>query len=117
MSTVNPKYKVAGQPAVISFVPELNAFRGKFLGLSGYCDFVADSVEGLIKEGELSLHEYLEDCREAGIDPYARKEKIKTLTLRYNESLAEKLTRAAAEDNKSLNTFIIETLEERVGHA
>ena len=117
MSTTNPKFKIAGQPVVISFVPEINAFRGKFLGLSGHCDFVADSVEGLIKEGELSLREYLEDCREAGIAPYARKEKTKTLTLRYNESLAEKLSHAAAENNKSLNAFIIETLEERVGHA
>ncbi len=26
--------EIAGQPAVITYVPELNAFRGKFLGLS-----------------------------------------------------------------------------------
>lgn len=51
--------EIAGQPAVITYVPELNAFRGKFLGLSGYCDFVSDSIQGLQKEGELSLREYL----------------------------------------------------------
>ena len=44
--------EIAGQPAVITYVPELNAFRGKFLGLSGYCDFVSDSIQGLQKEGE-----------------------------------------------------------------
>ena len=65
--------EIAGQPAVITYVPELNAFRGKFLGLSGYCDFVSDSIQGLQKEGELSLREYLEDCKAAGIEPYARK--------------------------------------------
>lgn len=43
--------EIAGQPAVINYVPELNAFRGKFLGLSGYCDFVSDSIQGLQKEG------------------------------------------------------------------
>lgn len=43
--------EIAGQPAVITYVPELNAFRGKFLGLSGYCDFVSDSIQGLQKEG------------------------------------------------------------------
>ena len=75
--------EIAGQPAVITYVPELNAFRGKFLGLSGYCDFVSDSIQGLQKEGELSLREYLEDCKAAGIEPYARTEKIKTFTLRY----------------------------------
>ncbi|MCY0058640.1 type II toxin-antitoxin system HicB family antitoxin [Escherichia coli] len=82
--------EIAGQPAVITYVPELNAFRGKFLGLSGYCDFVSDSIQGLQKEGELSLREYLEDCKAAGIEPYARTEKIKTFTLRYPESLSER---------------------------
>lgn len=43
--------EIAGQPAVINYVPELNAFRGKFLGLSGYCDFVSDSIQGLQKRG------------------------------------------------------------------
>ncbi len=38
---------VAGQQAVISYVPEIGMFRGKFLGLSGYCDFVSDSIQGL----------------------------------------------------------------------
>ncbi|MGC6733027.1 type II toxin-antitoxin system HicB family antitoxin, partial [Escherichia coli] len=83
--------------AVITYVPELNAFRGKFLGLSGYCDFVSDSIQGLQKEGELSLREYLEDCKAAGIEPYARTEKIKTFTLRYPESLSERLNNAAAQ--------------------
>mgnify|MGYP000358706089 CR=1 FL=1 len=59
--------EIAGQPAVITYVPELNAFRGKFLGLSGYCDFVSDSIQGLQKEGELSLREYLEDCKSCGV--------------------------------------------------
>lgn len=43
--------EIAGQPAVITYVPELNAFRGKFPGLSGYCDFVSDSIQGLQKKG------------------------------------------------------------------
>ena len=106
--------EIAGQPAVITYVPELNAFRGKFLGLSGYCDFVSDSIQGLQKEGELSLREYLEDCKAAGIEPYARTEKIKTFTLRYPESLSERLNNAAAQQQVSVNTYIIETLNERV---
>lgn len=113
--------EIAGQPAVITYVPELNAFRGKFLGLSGYCDFVSDSIQGLQKEGELSLREYLEDCKAAGIEPYARTEKIKTFTLRYPESLSERLNNerlnnAAAQQQVSVNTYIIETLNERLNH-
>ena len=105
--------EIAGQPAVITYVPELNAFRGKFLGLSGYCDFVSDSIQGLQKEGELSLREYL---KAAGIEPYARTEKIKTFTLRYPESLSERLNNAAAQQQVSVNTYIIETLNERLNH-
>ncbi|EFJ2745344.1 TPA: type II toxin-antitoxin system HicB family antitoxin [Escherichia coli] len=108
--------EIAGQPAVITYVPELNAFRGKFLGLSGYCDFVSDSIQGLQKEGVLSLREYLEDCKAAGIEPYARTEKIKTFTLRYPESLSERLNNAAAQQQVSVNTYIIETLNERLNH-
>ncbi|MCT2388609.1 type II toxin-antitoxin system HicB family antitoxin [Erwinia pyrifoliae] len=115
-STTNT-IEIAGQPAVIVFVPELNAFRGKFLGLTGYCDFVSDSIQGLKNEGEISLREYLDDCSAAGIEPYARQEKIKTFTLRYPESFGERLNQAAAGHETSVNTFIIETLNERMKHA
>lgn len=102
--------KIAGQSAVVSYVPELNAFRGKFLGLTGYCDFVSDSVQGLMQEGEISLREYLDDCRSTGIEPFVRQEKTKTFTLRYPESFGERLNQAAAEYGTSVNSFIIETL-------
>ncbi len=64
--------EIAGQPAVISYVSELGAFRGKFLGLAGYCDFVSDSIQGLKKEGVISLREYLDDCSAASIEPYTK---------------------------------------------
>ncbi|MEI7347062.1 MULTISPECIES: type II toxin-antitoxin system HicB family antitoxin [Dickeya] len=108
--------EIAGQPAVISYVPELGAFRGKFLGLTGYCDFVSDSIQGLKKEGEISLREYLDDCNASGIEPYARQERIKTFTLRYPESFGERLNQAAAEHEISVNSFIIEALNERMKH-
>lgn len=105
---------ITGQPAIISYIPELNAFRGKFLGLSGYCDFVADSIDGLRQQGEISLQEYLADCRESGIDPYEREEKIKTFTLRYPESFGKRLTTAAAEQQLSVNSYIVATLTEHM---
>lgn len=108
---------VAGQPALLTYVPEMGMFRGKFLGLSGYCDFVADSIQGLQKEGEISLREYLDDCQKSGIDPYASQEKIKTFTLRYPESFGDQLNHAAAEHEVSVNAFIVETLKERMKHA
>jgi len=105
---------IAGQPAVITYIPEINMFRGRFVGLSGYCDFVSDSIQGLHKEGEISLREWIEDCRSEGIDPYAKQEKLKTFTLRYPESLGERLNQAAAENEVSVNAFIVDTLTERM---
>ena len=105
---------VAGQSAVITYVPKINLFRGRFTGLSGYCDFVSDSVQGLHKEGEISLREYLEDCAASGIHPYAEQEKIKTFTLRYPESLGVRLSQAAAQNETSLKAFIVETLNEKL---
>ncbi|MDQ9656943.1 toxin-antitoxin system HicB family antitoxin, partial [Serratia marcescens] len=57
------------------------------------------------------------DCSTAGIEPYARQEKIKTFTLRYPESFGERLNQAAAEHEVSVNAFIVETLNERMKHA
>lgn len=114
VSTIPNTMMIAGQPAIISYIPELRSFRGKFIGLSGYCDFVADSIIGLQTEGEISLREYLEDCRQNGIEPYVREEKIKTFTLRYPESFGERLTQAAAEHQVSVNAFIVEVLNERM---
>ncbi|MEA9445070.1 type II toxin-antitoxin system HicB family antitoxin [Candidatus Fukatsuia symbiotica] len=108
---------VAGQPATIAYIPEMGMFRGKFLGLSGYCDFMSDSIGGLKKEGEVSLNGYLEDCKEHNIAPFATTEKVKTFTLRYPESLGERLAGAASERQVSVNTFILETLNERIKHA
>lgn len=73
----NSSITVAGQPAVITYVPEINLFRGRFTGLSGYCDFVSDSVQGLHKEGEISLREYLEDCAAFGINLMLSRKKLR----------------------------------------
>lgn len=105
---------ICGQPALITWVPEISLFRGKFLGLSGYCDFVADSAMGLMQEGEISLKAYLADCKESGIEPYEREEKIKTFTLRYPESFGERLAIAAAEQRMSVNSYIVEMLSKQM---
>lgn len=105
---------ICGQPALITWVPEIAQFRGKFLGLSGYCDFVSDSAKGLMQEGEISLNEYLADCKASGIDPYEREEKVKTFTLRYPESFGERLAIAAAERRMSVNSYIVEILSQQM---
>ncbi len=64
---------IDGNDAVIEFGPDINMFRGEFIGLNGGADFYAESVAGLEKEGRRSLKVYLDMCRERGTgDPTGR---------------------------------------------
>lgn len=56
--------------AAIQYDPELDMFRGDFIGLNGSADFYADDVQGLHREGEVSLKIFLEMCTEKGIEPH-----------------------------------------------
>ena len=104
--------EIDDQKAFISFDPELEVFRGEFLGLSGGADFYATTVDGLLSEGRNSLEVYLELCREKGIEPY------KAFSGRFNVRLSPDLHQAAvaaaAAENKSLNDWVSQTLEAAV---
>lgn len=60
---------INGYDAVISYDPEINMFRGEFIGINGGADFYASTVDDLRKEGEISLSAFLEMCAEDGVEP------------------------------------------------
>ncbi|MDR2244189.1 MAG: type II toxin-antitoxin system HicB family antitoxin [Burkholderiales bacterium] len=101
---------INGQQAVISFDPEINLFRGEFVGLAqGGADFYAGDVKGLLREGKRSLAAYVEMCREDGVEPFQK------FSGRFNARippvLHAKAKAAAAASGKSLNQWVAETLE------
>lgn len=53
--------------AIIQYDPELDLFRGEFVGLNGGADFYSDSVTALENEGKQSLQTFLDVCQENGI--------------------------------------------------
>lgn len=61
-----------GYQAQIAYDPEIEMFRGEFIGLNGSADFYATDVDGLKREGTTSLHIFLETCAEEGIMPKKR---------------------------------------------
>ena len=53
--------------AVIAFDPDIDMFRGEFVGLNGGADFYAQDIAGLRREGGASLKAFLDMCREDGV--------------------------------------------------
>jgi len=107
---MNNLMTINGQQAIISFDPDINLFRGEFVGFAnGNADFYAADVDGLRREGEISLRVYLDMCREDGVEPF------RTFSGKFNVRVPPAVhaacTAAAVSSGKSLNQWITETLE------
>jgi len=102
--------EINGYRAIIKYDPEIEMFRGEFIGLNGGADFYADNIEALKKEGTISLHVFLQACKERHIEP------IKDFSGKFNVRVPSKLhadivTKARSEE-KSLNQWIVDALDE-----
>lgn len=100
--------EIDGHKAVIGFDPEIGMFRGEFVGLSGGADFYADSVEGLRREGAVSLRVFLETCRARGIEPY--RAFSGKFNVRIPGALHAEAVQVAAARGVSLNELVREAL-------
>lgn len=58
-----------GHKAIIHYDPEIEMFRGEFIGLNGCADFYASDADGLKREGQTSLDAFLVVCAEKSISP------------------------------------------------
>ena len=104
--------EINGYKAIIQYDPEIEMFRGEFVGLNGGADFYAKDIEGLRKEGKDSLDVFLEMCREDGVEP--RKEYSGKFNLRISPPIHARLVERAASDGTSLNQWVAEVLERAV---
>ncbi len=102
--------EINGYSAVVQYDPDIDMFRGEFTGLNGGADFYAKDIDGLRKEGEISLKVFLEMCREDGVDP--RKEYSGKFNLRLSPQLHAAISTRAAADGKSLNQWVADVLDE-----
>src|ERR1700741_159069 len=106
---------INGYEAVISYDPEINMFRGEFVGINGGADFYASTVDDLRKEGEISLKAFLDMCTEDGVEP--RKRFSGRFNLRVPPALHQQLATQAAAHGKSINAWIVELLSEGASHS
>lgn len=103
---------IDGYKAVIQYDPDIEMFRGEFIGLNGGADFYAKDIDGLRKEGKTSLQVFLEMCREDGVEP--RKEYSGKFNLRVPTNLHAEIAVCAAATGKSLNQWLVDLLRENI---
>lgn len=101
---------IEGHKAVIAFDPDIEMFRGEFVGLSGGADFYAKDVEQLRREGATSLRIYLDVCKEKGRDPF--RSFSGRFNVRLDPELHELAVLAAAAHGVSLNEWVAGRLRE-----
>ena len=104
--------EVGGYQAAIQFDPDIEMFRGEFVGLSGGADFYARDIAGLRREGVASLKVFVDMCREDGVEP--RKQFSGKFDVRIPPDLHAAVTAAAAADGKSLNQWVADELRASV---
>jgi predicted HicB family RNase H-like nuclease len=100
--------EINGVKAVIAFDPEINMFRGEFVGLNGGADFYSTDIDGLRREGETSLKVFLDMCAEEGVSPYRKTSG--RLNLRLSQEVFDKATTLAKASGKSLNAWIADVI-------
>lgn len=103
---------IDGYTAVIQYDPEIDLFRGEFIGLNGGADFYASDIASLKREGEISLRVFLEMCAEDGVDP--RRAFSGKFNVRVSPMLHADLALAAAAEGKSLNQWVVDSLDRAV---
>ena len=101
---------INGYQAVIAFDSDIQMFRGEFIGLNRGADFYAADVEGLKREGEISLRVFFEACARRGIEP--RKHFSGKFSLRVDAATHEAAAIAAAAHGQSLNQWAAEAIRQ-----
>lgn len=98
-----------GYIGTVQFDEEAEIFHGEVINLRDVITFQADSVEGLKKEFQASIEDYLEFCVVRGEEP--EKPFSGKLTLRLEPDLHRKIYIQSKKANKSLNNWITDTLQ------
>lgn len=104
--------EIEGYRAIIQYDPDIELFRGEFIGLNGSADFYAKDIDGLRKEGHISLKVFIDMCKEDGVEP--RKEYSGKFNLRIQPQLHAEIAAKAIAAGKSLNQWVTESLSQSI---
>lgn len=104
------KYK--GYIGSVAFSEKDNVFFGKIEGIDGLVNFEGESVRELINAFHEAVDDYLEYCKEEGIEPH--KSYSGSLNIRISPEVHSKIAILAKQAGISINAFIKQTLDSKV---
>ena len=96
----------------VDFDADAQVFHGEVINLRDVITFEADNVDALISEFHDSVDDYLDFCQERGEEP--DKPFSGRFVLRIDSELHKSIFVKSKLSNKSLNTWIAETLKAAV---
>jgi predicted HicB family RNase H-like nuclease len=108
---MNRLLSIKGFTAAVQYDPEIELFRGEFLGLRGGADFYAPDEAELHTEGERSLRVFLRLCAEDGAEP--RRDFTGRIALEVSPDLHERLSVLAEASGRDLQDWLREILQQK----
>ena len=101
-----------GYIACTEYDDEAGIFSGTVINTRSVITFQGTSVEELRREFQLSVDDYLEWCKEDGVEP--EKSYSGRFNLRLSPSLHQRVALAARSLNMSLNSFVEKSLQDEL---
>ena len=106
---MNNTMSYGGYEGCLQYDDEADIFHGRIIGIRDVITFEGKSIRELKKALKDSIGDYLEMCEQEHKSP--DKPFSGKLTLRLGPKLHNKAVHAAAAAHKSLNTWIIDAIE------
>ena len=101
-----------GYMGSVAFDADDKIFFGRVLGIRTLIGFEGTTVEDLEKDFHAGIDDYLDMCAEKGMEP--EKSFKGVFNIRLDPSLHQRLVAHAADEGKTLNSFIKDALEKAV---
>lgn len=104
--------KYNGYIGSVSFSEKDNVFFGKIEGINGLVNFEGESVKELTEAFHEAVDDYLEYCKEEGIEPH--KSYSGSLNIRISPEIHSRVSILAKQAGISINAFIKSAVEKQI---
>lgn len=106
------KYK--GYIGSVAFSEKDNVFFGKIEGIDALVNFEGESVKELTEAFHEAVEDYLEYCKEEGIEPH--KSYSGSLNIRISPEIHSKIAILSKQAGISINAFIKAAVEKQIAN-